>query len=210
MLTARTWTSPPLCPRMGSQRAGDGEAAMRSKRLRRRRAAGIPAAAPLRSRRPKQRRVALALSVCLCGTAYFATAPVQGASTGNWPAYLSGPAHHSYAAASTAITTSNAATLVRAWRFVVPSVVGAPGPQLYASPTVDGGYVYIGANNGVFYKLNETTGAIVRQRSIGYNAALTCSSHGFVSTATVAPDPSRANQLTVYVAAADEIGRAHV
>lgn len=176
---------------------------MRSMRLSRRRLAGTLAASPLRSARPKKRRVALAVSLCLCGTVYFATAPVQGASTSNWPAYLSGPAHHSYAAASTAITTSNAATLVRAWRFVVPSVGGSPGRQLYASPTVDGGYVYIGANNGVFYKLNETTGAIVRQRSIGYNTALTCSTHGFVSTATVAPDPSRANQLTVYVAAAD-------
>jgi outer membrane protein assembly factor BamB len=66
-----------------------------------------------------------------------------------------------------AITTSNAATLVRAWRFVVPSVGGSPGRQLYASPTVDGGYVYIGANNGVFYKLNETTGAIVRRDRSG-------------------------------------------
>jgi outer membrane protein assembly factor BamB len=148
-------------------------------------------------------RRAVAVSVCFLGTVLFGTRGVDGATVSNWPSYLSGPAHESFAPASTAISTSNASTLVRAWRFVVPAVSGSPGRQLYASPTVFGGYIYIGANNGVFYKLNETTGAIAGQRSLAYNTALTCSAHGFVSTATVAPDPSRANQLTIYVGAAD-------
>jgi outer membrane protein assembly factor BamB len=38
---------------------------------------------------------------------------------------------------------------------------GQPGPALFASPTVAGGAVFIGANNGYFYKLNETTGAVL-------------------------------------------------
>jgi polyvinyl alcohol dehydrogenase (cytochrome) len=134
---------------------------------------------------------------CLCA------APAGAASTVDWPAYLGGPDHHSYAAGATAITPSNVPSLIKAWRFVVPDVPGAPGPQLFASPTVAGGAVYVGANNGVFYKLDETTGAVLAQRPLGYTTKITCSARGFVSTATVSPDASRANQLTVYVAAAD-------
>jgi len=139
----------------------------------------------------------------VCVLTAVCAAPAGAASTADWPAYLGGSDHDSYAAGATAITTSNTSSLVKAWRFVVPKVAGAPGQQLYASPTVVGGNVYIGANNGVFYKLDENTGAIVAQRSFGYTTALTCSARAFVSTATVGPDASRANQLTVYVAAAD-------
>ena len=153
--------------------------------------------------RERRFRLAAVISGGLLVTALLPTAGVEGATNSSWSAYLDGPAHHSYAAGATVITTAKARSLARAWQFVVPTVSGSPGRQLYASPTVTGGFVYIGANNGVFYKLNEATGAIVRQRSLGYSAPLTCSARGFVSTATVAPDASRANQLTVYVAAAD-------
>jgi outer membrane protein assembly factor BamB len=73
---------------------------------------------------------------------------------------------------------------------------------LFSSPIVADGAVYIGANNGVFYKLDEATGAVLTQVFIGYQPALTCAARGFIATATVAPDPVTGN-LTVYVAAPD-------
>jgi polyvinyl alcohol dehydrogenase (cytochrome) len=73
---------------------------------------------------------------------------------------------------------------------------------LTSSPTVYGGVVYMGADNGTFYALSESTGRVRWSHFIGYVSATTCGSLGFSATATVAPDPvTRA--LTVYVAAAD-------
>ena len=152
--------------------------------------------------RPR-RKTAVGVGVLLLAALGFATQSAARATAVDWPAYLFGPAHHSSSPAATAITPSNAPKLVQAWKFTVPSVSGSPGRQLFASPTVVGGAVYVGAYNGTFYKLNETTGAIVRKRFIGFTSALTCNARGFVASATVVPDPSRGNRLTVYVAAAD-------
>jgi len=41
-----------------------------------------------------------------------------------------------------------------------PVVTGKPAPVLDASPTVVGGQVYIGAQSGMFYALNEARGAV--------------------------------------------------
>src|SRR3954454_10585961 len=74
----------------------------------------------------------------------------------DWPAYLYGADHSSYNAQATAITTTNAGTLTRYWRWTPGSatVAGQPRGGLYSSPTVYQGQVYIGANNGVFYALD--------------------------------------------------------
>jgi polyvinyl alcohol dehydrogenase (cytochrome) len=123
-----------------------------------------------------------------------ASAPVASAgSFVNWPAYLDGVTHHSYTAQATAITPSNAASLTQAWNFMP----GAPpvkslGYALNASPTVYDGMVYIGGNNGTFYAIDESTGAVVWQQAIGYvkPKTNTCKARGITSTAMVALDPA--------------------
>ncbi len=112
------------------------------------------------------------LALVPAGSATAAVGPTD------WPAYLDGVMHSSFNAADTAITPGNVGSLVKKWhwRGDLPTITGQPGPALYSSPTVADGAVFIGANNGFFYKLNET--------------------------ATVAPDPVT-GQDTVYVAAAD-------
>lgn len=116
----------------------------------------------------------------------------------NWPSYLDGVNHHSYTAKAVAITPSNAASLTEAWHFMP----GAPpvkslGYALNASPTVYDGVVYIGGNNGTFYAISESTGAVVWQRAIGY-VVDSCGGRGITATATVASDPVT-NVPTVYV-----------
>jgi outer membrane protein assembly factor BamB len=116
----------------------------------------------------------------------------------DWPAYLDGPAHHSYAAAERAITPKNARRLTVKWRFKPrPSHRGQPFGFL-SSPTVADGAIFVGSSNGWFYKLNENTGAVEHRIFIGYQRHRTCPAQGFVDTATVAPDP-RTRHLMVYV-----------
>jgi outer membrane protein assembly factor BamB len=110
-------------------------------------------------------------------------------------AYLNGPQHTSYSSSQTAVTPKTARNLVQAWHAVQKV-------DFLASPTVADGAVFIGSDQGWFYKLRETTGAVMDKRFTGYQPAKTCSAMGTVATATVARDP-RSHQLTVYVAGAD-------
>jgi polyvinyl alcohol dehydrogenase (cytochrome) len=121
-----------------------------------------------------------------------------GSSFVNWPSYLDGVNHHSYTAQAKVITPSNAASLTEAWHFMPgPPPVKALGYALNASPTVYDGMIYIGGNNGTFYAINESTGAVEWQRAIGY-VVDSCGGRGITATATVAPDPVT-KALTVYV-----------
>jgi len=115
-----------------------------------------------------------------------------GATFVNWPQYLYSPGHSSDNAAATAITPANAASLTRAWQFN-PATTG-----FLSSPVVYNGVIYIGAKNGYFYALSETTGTVIWKRLIGVVPKLTCGRQGFTSTATVAPDPTTGNP-TIYV-----------
>jgi outer membrane protein assembly factor BamB len=131
-----------------------------------------------------------------------ATAATSGA---NWTSYLFDASHASYNASSTAITSANAGSLTASWTWMPPAPpIPALGRAITSSPTVYGGVIYIGANNGSFYALNESTGAILWSDFVGYvtshNPA--CGNRGFVSTATVATDPTT-KVPTVYVAGAD-------
>jgi outer membrane protein assembly factor BamB len=98
----------------------------------------------------------------------------------------------------------NAGTLRKAWTFkaAAATMSGQPGPQFYASPTVADGMVFIGANTGVFYALNLTTGAVVWKRFLGFQPGLGCGARGITSTAAVAPDPTTGNPA-VYVGGGD-------
>ena len=75
----------------------------------------------------------------------------------NWSQYLHGPQHSSVSPAMS-FTPSNAASATQVWHWQPPVVSGQPAPVLEASPTVAGRLVYIGAESGGFYALNETTG----------------------------------------------------
>jgi len=141
----------------------------------------------------------------LAGLALVPAASATAAvSPTDWPGYLDGASHSSFNAADAAVTPANAGALVKKWhwRGDAATMSGQLGPSLFSSPTVAAGAVFIGANNGYFYKLDETTGAVLAKVFIGYQPKLTCSARGFVSTATVAADPAT-GQDTVYVAAPD-------
>jgi outer membrane protein assembly factor BamB len=152
----------------------------------------------------RRRRTSTRASVFVLGLSVCALVLTLTAGASNWPAYLFGSTHQSFAPEAKQITPSNAATLVRAWRFVAdpPTQTGQPKGRFYASPTVYNGRIYVGANTGDFYALSLSTGKVVWKRFLGFVPDLTCGARGFISTATVAPDPVTA-ELTVYVAAPD-------
>ncbi len=155
-----------------------------------------------RSTSKRFRKSAGALAALTCAAIAVGTSPASAVSSTDWPAYLHGSNHSSYNAADTAILPSNVGALVKKWHWKgdAATMTGQPGPALYASPTVADGAVFIGANNGYFYKLSESTGAVLAKRFIAYRPHLTCAARGFISTATVAADPAD-GQETVYVGA---------
>ena len=118
----------------------------------------------------------------------------------DWHQFLHGPGHSSRSLA-TAFTPSNAASVSQAWHWQPPVVTGKPAPVLDASPTVVGGQVFIGAQSGMFYVLNEATGAVVWSRQLGIRPQVTCRPLGITSTAAVLPDPVTGTS-TVYVSGA--------
>jgi outer membrane protein assembly factor BamB len=125
-------------------------------------------------------------------------APAIGQPFVNWAQYLYSDSHSSDNQAATTVTPSNAAQLKSVWRFV-PSAAPISGlGGFYSSPTVYNGVIYIGARNGYFYAINETTGAVIWKRFVGYVTHKTCGAEGFTSTATVAADPTTGDP-TIYV-----------
>src|SRR4051794_27420045 len=151
-----------------------------------------------------RRRGAVVVAV-LAVVLLLAATPGSAAVPANWTGYLGGADHASFNAAATAITPADVGALTRYWQFQPPASTqtGQPGPALYSSPTYVDGRVYIGSSRGDFYAPDLATKTVVWSRFLGFVPALTCGARGFVGTATVVPDPSRADQLTVYVAAAD-------
>ena len=109
----------------------------------------------------------------------------------DWAAYLNGAQHASYKASQTVITPTNAETLTRRWQFTTGTYE--------ASPTVVGGRVYIGSENGWLYKLSMYTGQVLAKVFLGTQPQRTCPAEGITSTATVALNPAN-KVLTVYVA----------
>jgi len=155
-----------------------------------------------------------ALSAAVLAMAMFATASPAGTSAAtpvNWPAYLLRPGHPSANTAATAITPANVSSLHAAWTWTPAAPAAPPAPRpagLLASPTVFDGRVYIGANNGAFYALNEAAGVprVAWWRDFGvtkiYPTSPCKQQRGIVSTDTVAADPAT-SEPTVYVAPAD-------
>lgn len=151
-------------------------------------------------------RLLVAVTLGVGALAAAASAPAAGAAAKafvNWPAYLHGNAHSSDGSGAKAITPASVAHLKRAWTWKPPgpTMTGQPS-GLLASPTVVNGRIYIGANTGVFYALDEASGHVIWHRFLGFQPTLTCGKLGIVSTATVAKDPVT-SALTVYVAGGD-------
>ena len=118
----------------------------------------------------------------------------------DWPQYEHGPQHSSVSNA-TAFTPSNAASAHQVWHWQPPVISGKPAPALDASPTVVAGVVYIGAESGGFYALNESTGAKVWSRQLDTEPTASCRGIGISATAAVLPDPVSGTS-TVYVSGA--------
>jgi outer membrane protein assembly factor BamB len=118
----------------------------------------------------------------------------------DWHQFLHGPEHSSLSLA-TAFTPANARSVTRVWHWQPPVVAGKPAPDLEASPTVVAGRVFIGAESGVFYALNEATGAVVWSRQLGIRPRGACRPLGITATAAVLRDPVTGTN-TVYVSGA--------
>ena len=130
---------------------------------------------------------------------------VSGAgSPSNWTAYLGGPLHDSYTA-DAQITRAAAAHVSLAWRWTptAGTMSGQPKSGLYSSPTVYNHRIYVGANTGDFYALDEATGSQIWKRFLGFQPAITCPAMGFVSTAAVVDTSGTGASPIVYVAAPD-------
>ena len=159
---------------------------------------------------PRWRMVPLVAAVGLAGAVLAAPAGAAGAPAAgprparapslDWTQYLHGPQHSSVSNA-TAFTTSNAGSVSQVWHWQPPVISGEPAPALDASPTVAAGVVYIGAQSGGFYALNESTGAVIWSRQLDTEPTATCRGLGISSTAAVLPDPVTGT-ATVYVSGA--------
>jgi outer membrane protein assembly factor BamB len=113
----------------------------------------------------------------------------------DWLQFLHDPQHSSVSQA-TAFTPASAGSVTRVWRWKPTVISGQAAPNLDASPTVAAGSVYIGAESGGFYALNESTGAVQWSRQLD-----TCPGRGITATAAVEPDPVT-GVSTVYVSGA--------
>ncbi len=153
-----------------------------------------------------------------------AIAPVGASTSQDWPQYLNGPGHTSYAPTATSITTSAvqagnpAAAVVGAeagnvqpvWRWVPPSASHGGLNALMASPTVVNGVIYMGDEDGNFYAISQVTQQALWTRFLGVDAPKsgglcakpTSAAQGIISTAAVVPDPVT-GKLTVYVFSPD-------
>jgi outer membrane protein assembly factor BamB len=155
---------------------------------------------------PARRRRLIAVAAVVSAALAVVAAQAQPAGATafiNWPGYLYGSSHSS-ASPATAITPANAANLKRVWgwRCAAPTITGQPNAGFVASPSVYNGTIYIGCNTGIFYALNETTGAVEWTQMLGYVTKTTCAARGVSSTASIAIDPVTGNP-TVYVAGGD-------
>jgi polyvinyl alcohol dehydrogenase (cytochrome) len=130
----------------------------------------------------------------------------------NWPSYGRNPAHDSDQSAATTITVKNAGQLKALWHW---SAVPKPPTNtlLFSSAITVGGVIYIGANTGDFYALNETTGKLIWRDILPYTPAFTSGPHhcpspaGIATAATVSTDRVT-GKVVVYVAAGDTYLRA--
>jgi outer membrane protein assembly factor BamB len=105
--------------------------------------------------------------------------------------------------AATAVTPANAASLTLSyhWHPDAPPA-GAPRNDVYSSPAVVNGVIYIASNSGDFYAIDLATGNVIWKRNLGWVQQFTCQSRGTSASPSVLPDP-KTGLLTVYEAGGD-------
>jgi len=122
----------------------------------------------------------------------------SSAAGADWSSYLHDNGHSSYNAAATSITPATLGNLQPVWRWLVPPSPNGGTTQLLASPTVYNGTVYIGAKDGYFYAVNETTQSVEWSDFLGLSPPHGDCGPGYkglIATATVATDPSTGNTV---------------
>ena len=128
--------------------------------------------------------------------------PADG--TAPWTMFGFNAGHSSFNSQAVSVTPQNAASLTQAWQFVTPppTQAGQPAVGFDGSPVVADGMVFIGSLTGIFYALNEDTGAVVWSVNAGYLPKYGCPAVGIADSATVAADPTT-GKATVYFADGD-------
>lgn len=138
-----------------------------------------------------------AIVASIMGLVLLLTGAASALAFVNWPGYMFDLGHSSVNGAATTITPANAGALAPAWG---APFIASGNSGFEASPVVYNGSIYIGAKNGVFYQLDEATGAVIHSVTLGKETACGTFAYGVEDTATVAPDPNRGGAATVYVA----------
>lgn len=80
----------------------------------------------------------------------------------DWPQYRGGPAHMGLNPYENVLSVANARRLGRVWSF-------ATGDEVNGSPTVVGGVLYVGSQDGDLNALDASTGALLWSDTIGGN-----------------------------------------
>jgi outer membrane protein assembly factor BamB len=122
-----------------------------------------------------------------------AARPAQPGPT-DWPSFLNGPSHTSYDAGATTITPGNISDLTQAWSWATPPSTNSGFNFLEASPIVVDGVIYVGAEDGNFYAISESTQQVLWSDYLGLDTAKgkePCGHHGqgITATAAFADDP---------------------
>jgi outer membrane protein assembly factor BamB len=120
----------------------------------------------------------------------------------NWPQFMFGPERASSNPAAKAISSANAAHLVRKWQVSAdpPTQSGQPAARFDATPVTYNRVIYVGAETGDFYAVQAGTGTVVWKQFLGF-VGEPCGA-GVASSAAVSPDPAT-GELRVYVGGGD-------
>jgi len=159
--------------------------------------------AKLFGRKPLFVAATLALVAGAVGTA----GPASAAGSADWPGYLFGSDHTSYNAAATSMTPANVVGLEQSWHWAPPASPNSGTNALLATPVEVGGTVYVGAEDGYFFAVDQATQTLKWSAFLGLDTAKgnkPCGPHGqgITGTAAVANDPNT-GKPTVYVNSGD-------
>ena len=125
----------------------------------------------------------------------------------NWTEFHKSTTLSSYSAAATAITTTNAASLVQKLHLKMPAAThtaqGQPGPTIYSSPAVWRGVAYFGDNAGDFMAWNLSNGALLWNRNLGWQPKITCAGVGVVDSPAISPSTADPTKMVVYIGGGD-------